>query len=92
MDLPDDLVPTGSSPEFDAASLPEPLRSRHATTEGHWGLLRVLAGEVTWYDLEAGSEARIAAGGEQVIAPGVPHRIDASPDARLRIDFFKSPD
>jgi len=89
MQLPDDVVQTGSSPEFDAGSVPEALRTRHATAEGHWGVLHVLAGEVTWVDLRDDTATRILTGARHVIAPGVPHRIEVSPDARLRIDFFK---
>lgn len=89
MERPDDLIPTGSTPDFDAEALPDALRTRHATAPGNWGVLHVLAGEVTWFGLDDGSEVHLSAGAEHLIRPEVPHRIEPSADARVRIDFFR---
>ena len=52
MNLPDDLRPLGSSPEFDRETVPDALLSRHALAAHHWARLTVLEGELTFVDLE----------------------------------------
>lgn len=88
--LPDGLIASGSSPEFDRESLPAALRREHALAENFWGVLRVLAGSVQFEDLESGQIREIAAPGRQVIQPRIRHRLIAEEPLRCRIDFFKS--
>ena len=59
--LPDGLVPGGSSPEFTDTTMPDALLREHALGAGHWGLLHVLEGSVTFVDLGAGSEQLVSA-------------------------------
>ncbi len=86
--LPDGLVPSGSSPAFTAATMPDALRREHALGTGHWGLLHVLEGSVTFVDMGAGSEQLVSAPGTVPIHPQSPHRLIVSGPVRVRIDFF----
>lgn len=88
--LPDGLIASGSSPDFDRESLPTALQREHALAENFWGVLRVLAGSVRYEDLETGQMREIAAPGQQVIQPQARHRLIAEAPLRCRIDFFKS--
>lgn len=93
MELPPNLAPNGSSPEFDSRSVPVALLGRHAIGPRNWAVLHVLAGRVTWFDLEHDDVATvIGAGGAHVIPPVTPHRIEPSSDARFRLDFFRECD
>ena len=86
--LPDGLVPSGSSPEFTDATLPDALLREHALGAGHWGLLHVLEGSVTFVDMGSGSEQLVSAPGTIPIHPQSPHRLIVSGPVSVRIDFF----
>ena len=90
--LPDGVVATGASPEFDAATLPDKLRREHRLAAGNHGRLVVLAGSMQFVDLTAGAEVRepLAAGQSRVIPPEQPHRVELGPGARFRIDFYRT--
>lgn len=87
-------LPPGSSfvratPEFDADSVPGGLLRAHRIAEGVWGVLVVSAGTVN-YVLEASDSAvSLSAGDRQVIAPGVLHHVEPSPDARFFVEFHR---
>jgi tellurite resistance-related uncharacterized protein len=89
MDMPDNLQSLGSSPEFDRATVPAALLSRHALAEHHWARLRVLAGTVTFVDLRAVRETTIAAGDTGVVPPTLPHRVELGSGARFQLEFFR---
>jgi len=89
--LPDGLVKTGASPDFDADSLPGALRSHHHIADGNFGRLVVLAGSLDWiYETSAGERSEHLVQGETlVILPEEVHRVVLGEQARLRIEFFR---
>ena len=89
MKLPDNVTPLGNSPEFDSASVPAALLSQHALSEERWARLEVLAGTVTFFDMEDGSTTPICVGEHHVIPPLRPHRIQLDDGTRFRVDFFE---
>ena len=89
--LPADAVFVRSTPEFDAASTPDGLRRAHRIADGVWGVLRVLAGSITFVLDESGETTDIGAGGHHVIPPGVPHHVVPSEDARFLVEFHRLP-
>ena len=86
--LPDGLVLSGNALEFTDATMPNALLREHALGPGHWGLLNVLEGSVTFVDMGAGSEQLVSAPGTVPIHPQAPHRLIVSGPVRVRIDFF----
>lgn len=90
--LPPDVVFVRSTPEFDATSTPPGLQREHQIASGVWGLLRVLAGTVTFVLEESGESTEVMAGDEMVIAPEVPHHVVVADDARFLVEFHRLPD
>ena len=87
--LPDGLVPerkfTGIHRCHNAGRAPA---GAFALGAGHWGLLNVLEGSVTFVDMGAGSEQLVSAPGTVPIHPQAPHRLIVSGPVSVRIDFF----
>ena len=92
MELPDNLVSLGHSPEFDRATVPPALLARHSLGERSWARLVVLSGAVTFVDLRDQSATRIARGGSGVVPPTLPHRVELGDGARFQLQFFREPD
>ena len=59
---------------------------------GHWGVLHVFEGRLTFVDMPAGTERVIAAPDLIIIHPEAPHRVRLDGVLRCRIDFFREPD
>jgi len=89
MDLPDNLESLGLSPEFDRATVPDALRSRHALGEKSWARLRVLSGTVTFVDLHENRRTTIGQGESGVVPPTLPHRVELGDDTRFQLEFFR---
>jgi tellurite methyltransferase len=91
-ELPDSLVVTGTAGPFDETTVPAGLRRAHQTPAGTWGLLRVLAGEVTFsMRTEPPIERNLTAGDIQPIPPRVPHEVRLIGPVRLQVDFLTRP-
>ena len=90
--LPAGAVHVRSTPEFDATSTPPGLRRAHQIAEGVWGVLRVLAGTVTFVLEESGTAIAVAAGDHHVIEPESRHHVVVADDARFVVDFHRVPD
>ena len=88
-ELPDGLTLARTAGPFDADTLPAGLRRTHLVADRTWGLLRVLDG-VVGFEI-AGRERRLAAGDEQPIPPGVPHRLELDGPVELAVDFLVAP-
>ena len=87
--LPPGAVCTGSSPEFDATTVPEALLREHHTRPGTYGRLRILDGALRY--VGAGDPVELAAGDDLVILPDEAHRVEPAADARFVIEFFEVP-
>ena len=68
--------------------MPDALLREHALGPGHWGLLNVLEGSVTFVDISTGEEQVLTAPGTVPIHPQAPHRLIVSGPVRVRIDFL----
>ncbi len=89
--LPNGLIPAGSSPVFTQDTLPAALQTEHTLAPGHWGVLNVLEGSLRFVNLETGEERLISAPDRVTIRPGLPHRVALVGRVRCRIDFFREP-
>ena len=89
--LPEGLVPNGNSAEFTNASMPDALLREHALGLGHWGLLHVLEGEMTFVDMGSNQETRLSSGKTLPIPPQARHRVVVDGPVRFRIDFYVQP-
>lgn len=87
-DMPSGLTPAGSSLEFTERTIPDALLREHALAAGRWAVLNVIAGRLSFVDLETGEARAITAPGRIAITPQTPHRLSLDGDVRCRIDFF----
>jgi tellurite resistance-related uncharacterized protein len=91
-ELPAGLVLARTAGPFDAETLPEGLRRRHAVARGRWGVLRVRAGRVSFeLDVDPPLHRVLGADEEQAIPPEVPHLVGLGPGADIEIDFLVPP-
>ena len=85
MEWPDGLATYRRTPEFDEVSIPDGLRSEHATKRGVWGRIHVIEGGLRYHvDAPIHRSLRVCAASSAVIVPEVRHRVE--PDGAVR--FF----
>ena len=89
--LPHGVAPYRKIGPFDAFSLPAGLLQTHHLKDGVWGVLRLEAGEVAFV-WEDGSHERIAlaAPGEIVVPPKIPHHLEPQGEFLLTIEFHRA--
>jgi tellurite methyltransferase len=88
-ELPAELTLLRTAGPFTDESLPAGLRRTHHTAEGTWGVLRVLAGVVRCQlEVCPPLDVVLAAGSGQPLPPGIAHRIEPDPPARLAVEFW----
>ncbi|MGH3394124.1 MAG: DUF3565 domain-containing protein [Streptosporangiaceae bacterium] len=91
-ELPAELTLLRTAGPFTDESLPAGLRRTHHTAEGVWGVLRVLDGVVRCHlEVCPPLDVVLAAGSGQPLPPGIAHRIDLDPAARLAVEFWGRP-
>ena len=92
MEWPDGLTTYRRTPEFDAVSLPDGLRSEHATKRGVWGRLHVVEGELTYHvDAPIHRSLRVEPASTAVIVPEVRHRVEPGRTVRFFVEFARVP-
>ena len=87
--LPSGLDHVRPTPVFDPDTVPDGLRRAHQVAEGVWGVLRVHTGSVTFVAEETGEQREVAAGGSQVIPPGMLHHVEPGEDATFAVEFHR---
>ncbi len=83
--------PYKTTPEFDAASLPQAIREAHSTKEGVWGLLRVLEGAARLVFHDPAREVRATPDSPAMIPPQQLHHVELDGPVRLRVEFYREP-
>jgi tellurite resistance-related uncharacterized protein len=79
-----------TSPEFDENSVPVGLLRAHKVSEGVWGRLVVRSGELRFTFDSGDPDSRvIAAGGDVIIPPLVPHHVTVDGRVRFVIEFHR---
>ena len=92
MEWPDGLTTYRLTPEFDEASIPDRLRSEHATKRGVWGRIHVLEGALTYHvDAPIHRSFRIDPASSAVIIPEVRHRVEPGTAVRFFVEFARVP-
>ena len=92
MEWPDGLDSSHRTPEFDAASVPDALRSDHATKRGVWGRIHVFEGGLTYHvDAPIHRSFRVGPQSSAVIVPEVRHRVEPVGAVRFFIEFARVP-
>ena len=92
MEWPDGLTTYRRTPEFDEASIPDGLRSEHATKRGVWGRIHVLEGELTYHvDAPIHRSFRIDPASSAVIVPEVRHRVEPGTAVRFFVELARVP-
>lgn len=89
LELPAGVAHVRTTPTFDAATVPPGLLRAHQVAEGVWGVLRVLAGTVTFVLEATGDRRTLRAGDHQVIQPLALHHVEPGPDARFEVEFHR---
>lgn len=92
MELPAGLELVRTAGPFEAGTLPAALRRAHRVAERTWGLLRVIDGAVGFtIETTPPFSARLEAGDQQPIPPGVRHLLRVEGPMLLAIDFLVRP-
>lgn len=90
MEWPDGLETYRRTPEFDEATIPDGLRSDHATKRGVWGRIRVVEGGLRYHvDAPIHRSLRVAPNSGAVIVPEVRHRVEPDGAVRFFIEFAR---
>jgi tellurite resistance-related uncharacterized protein len=89
--LPPDCAPYRAIGPFDAASLPQGLRSEHRLKPGTWGVLSLVEGTIgfAWDDGEGGRED-LSARADLVVPPQVLHHLETNGAFVLSIAFYRA--
>lgn len=92
LELPAGLELVRTAGPFDADTLPAALRRSHVVADRTWGLLRVLEGDVVFaIQTTLPHRARLDAGDQQPIPPGIAHLLRVDGPVRLTLDFLLRP-
>lgn len=91
--LPDDVRPYHRTPEFTEATVPEGLLRAHTTKAGTWGLIHVLAGELT-YRIEdprrpPSTVVLTPEGPPGVVEPTILHAVTPGETVRFYVEFHR---
>jgi len=92
-ELPAGFVAYSRTPDFDAASTPAALRSRHDTKPGVWARIHVLAGQLR-YRTHAPfhDETLLGAGDVGVVLPEVEHEVEPLGEVSFHVEFYRRGD
>ena len=84
-------APYRSTPVFDETSLPAPLRARHDTKAGVWGVIEVTAGEVCLTYLDPLAEIVLSPGNPGLVHPGQAHFVTPLGPMSMQVHFYHQP-
>ncbi len=76
--------------EWDEASLPQAIRSRHNTKPGTWGLLRVLAGSVELVFEDPPRRVHVTPDSPAEIPPQQWHHVEVTGPMRMVVEFYRA--
>lgn len=88
--LPENLSEFKRTPEFNEATLPQGLQSRHTTPTGTWAKITILEGKLTYRILEPEvEENELSVTQPGVIEPLVLHEVNIIGPVRGYIGFYR---
>lgn len=76
--------------EWDEASLPQAIRSRHNTKPGTWGLLRVLEGSVELVFEDPPRRLHVTPDSPAEIPPQHWHHVEVTGPMRMLVEFYRA--
>jgi len=86
---PDGLAPYRRTPDFTEATIPAGLLKAHATKDGVWAKLHVLAGTLKFRDLASGEHRALPVGIYPLIFPEALHEVELCGPVRFFVEFHK---
>jgi tellurite resistance-related uncharacterized protein len=90
--MPEGFVSYKRTGEFDELRVPAGLLANHSTKRGVWGVLRVLAGGLSYIvEPPLAREVFVDAEHPAVIVPEVIHRVRPEGAVRFFVEFFRKP-
>ena len=90
--IPPGLIPSSGSHTFTEDTIPEALQKEHKLAAGHWGVLHVFEGSLSFVDIGSGEQRTVSAPDLVTIHPEAPHRVEVDGPVSCRVDFFREPD
>jgi len=90
--LPPRVRPYRRTPDFTETTVPAPLRARHTTKPGVWGLIRITEGRLRYRILEPSEELVLTPDHPGVIEPEVPHEVELLGSVRFHVEFLRCED
>jgi len=92
LELPEGFAPYKRTIEFTERSVPAGLLAEHSTKPGVWGVIHVLAGELTYVvGPPLAREIHVGAGHSAVIVPEVVHCVRPAGAVRFFVEFQRAP-
>ena len=81
------MTPYRTTAVFDETTLPAALRREHRTKEGAWGIIRVLAGELTLL-FPDGRQEILTREQPGLIRPQETHWVEPLGTMRMQVEFY----
>jgi hypothetical protein len=91
-ELPDPADVVGRTPEFTERTLPEALRTDHATAAGVWGRIVIAVGLVRYRVPALGVDRDLGPGVPGIVVPEVRHALEPRGAVRLHVEFLRARD
>jgi tellurite methyltransferase len=91
-ELPEGADFVRRTPEFTERTVPEALRSHHATAVGVWGRIVVTEGVVRYQVPSLGVDRDLSPGTTGIVLPEVPHSIEPRGAVRFHVEFLRPHD
>jgi len=87
--MPEGIAPYKRTQTFSKMTVPNGLTKDHATKEGVWGMINVIAGELVYTVPGAGTKLTLAEGDTAVIEPTVLHNVALNAEAQFFVEFWR---
>lgn len=87
--MPEGISPYKRTPTFSKITVPAGLTNDHATKEGVWGMINVVAGELVYTVPGAGTKLTFAEGDTAMIEPTVLHKVALNAEAQFFVEFWR---
>lgn len=92
LELPDTFVPSGRTPVFTEATIPDALKANHATATGVWGRVHVVEGTLRYRAESLGVDMQLSPDTGGVIVPEVRHSVAPTGPVRFYVQFYRAPE
>jgi tellurite methyltransferase len=87
--MPNGVAPYKRTPTFSFETVPAGLTRDHATKEGVWGKIHVVAGRLEYNVPSQSVLLALSAGETAIVEPTILHKVTLSPEAEFFVEFWR---